>query len=48
MIKKGQIRFKHKIRELKKATKDNFFLDDLKEISESFITVDLEGLDDEG
>jgi len=48
MIKKGQYRFKCKIRELRKAAKDNLFLDDLKGISEDFITVDLEGLDNEG
>lgn len=48
MIKKGQNRFKHKIQKLKNATKDNLFIDDLKEISENFITVDLEGLDNEG
>lgn len=48
MIKKGQNLHKNKIRELKDATKDNLFLNDLKEISESFITVDSEGLDDAG
>lgn len=30
---------------IKNATKDNLFLDDLKEISEGLIVVDLEGLD---
>ncbi len=44
MIKKGQYSFKHKVRELKKAVKDPLFLDDLKEISEDFKMIDLEGL----
>ncbi|MDD5473560.1 MAG: hypothetical protein PHU34_05360 [Candidatus Methanoperedens sp.] len=37
--------FKQKIRELKNATKDKLFLKDMKEISEDFRTVDLEGID---
>lgn len=45
MIKKGQHRFKHKIRVLKNATKDNLFLNDLKGISENFININLKGLD---
>ncbi len=37
--------FKQKIRELKNSTKDKLFLEDMKEISEDFRTVDLEGID---
>ena len=45
MIRKGQHRFQYKIQELKNATNDNLFLDDLKGISENFITINLKGLD---
>ncbi len=40
LITKKQESFKDKIRELKKAAKDNLFLDYLKEISEDFRKVD--------
>ncbi len=40
LITKKQESFKDKIRELKKAAKDNLFLEDLKEISEDFNTVE--------
>ena len=40
MIKKEQYSFKHKIRELKRAIRDSLFLEDMKEISEDFRTVD--------
>jgi len=46
LITKKQESFKDKIRELKKAAKDNLFLEDLKEISEDFRAVDFEGLED--
>lgn len=42
LITKKQESFKDKIRELKKAAKDNLFLEDPKEISEDFKIVDLE------
>ncbi|KCZ73010.1 hypothetical protein ANME2D_00069 [Candidatus Methanoperedens nitroreducens] len=45
IIKKRQDDFKEKIRELKKAAKDDLFLKDLKELSEDFRSVDLEGLE---
>ncbi len=35
--------FKQKIQELKKAVKDNLFMEDLNEVSEDFRTVDFEG-----
>ncbi|VVB87382.1 Uncharacterised protein [uncultured archaeon] len=47
IIKKRQDSFKEKIRELKKAAKDELFLEDLKEISEDFRSVDLEGLEED-
>ncbi len=40
MVKKMQENFKRKIKELKSATKDCPFLDDLREISEDFGTID--------
>ena len=43
IIKKSQDTFKQKISELKEAMKDDRFLDDLREISEDFKAVDLEG-----
>jgi len=43
IIKKRRDNFKQKIRELKKAVKDDLFLDDLKETSEDFRIIDLEG-----
>ncbi len=45
IYKKKQDTFKQKIQELKKAAKDTLFLADMKEISEDFRTVDLEGID---
>ncbi|VVB92891.1 Uncharacterised protein [uncultured archaeon] len=47
MIEKMQENFKQKIQDLKNATKDNLFFDDLKETSEDFRTVDLEGWEEE-
>ncbi len=44
IYKKKQDTFKQKIQELKKAAKDTLFLADMKEISEDFRAVDLEGL----
>lgn len=38
---------KQKIQELKTAVKDNRFMNDLKEVSEDFKIVDLEGWPDE-
>ena len=43
LIKNGQSSFKKKISELSKAMKDNLFLDDLRDISENFKAIDLEG-----
>ena len=43
IIKKSQDSFKQKINELKEAMKDDRFLDDLREVSEDFEAVDLEG-----
>lgn len=43
IIKKRPDNFKKKIEELKEAVRDNLFLDDLRDISENFRTVDLEG-----
>ena len=40
-MKNRQDSFKQKIGELKEADKDKLFLEDLKEISEYFRTVDL-------
>ncbi len=45
LITKKQENFKDKIRELKKAAKDNLFLEDLKEISEDFKIADSDGLE---
>lgn len=39
--------FKQKIQELKEPIKDNRFMNDLKEVSEDFNTVDSEGWPDE-
>ncbi len=47
IIKKRPDSFKEKIQELKKAAKDELFLEDLKEISEDFKSVDLEGLEED-
>ena len=44
IMKNRQDGFKQKIRELKNATKDKLFLEDMKEISDDFGSVDLEGL----
>jgi len=44
IMKNRQDSFKQKIRELKNATKDRLFLEDMKEISDDFSSVDLEGL----
>ncbi len=43
IIKKSPNSFKQKINELKEAMKDDLFLDDLREVSEDFKAVDLEG-----
>ncbi|HIE23480.1 MAG TPA: hypothetical protein EYP68_04545 [Candidatus Korarchaeota archaeon] len=43
IITKRPDRFDQKIRELKKAMKDELFLNDLRDISEDFEAVDLEG-----
>lgn len=43
IIKKSPDGFKQKIDELKEAMKDDLFLDDLREVSEDFKAVDLEG-----
>ena len=43
IIKKMPRNFKQKIKELKEASKDESFLNDLKDISEDFKAVDLEG-----
>ncbi|RZN14991.1 MAG: hypothetical protein EF812_04045 [Methanosarcinales archaeon] len=43
IIKKRPDGFKQKIEELKEAVKDNLFLDDLRNVSENFRTVDSEG-----
>ena len=46
IMKNKQDSFKQKIGELKDAAKDKLFLEDMKEISEDFRIVDLEGLDE--
>ena len=43
IIKKRPDGFKQKIEELKEAVKDDLFLDDLRNVSEDFRTVDSEG-----
>ena len=43
IIKKRPDGFKQKIDELKEAVKDDLFLDDLRDVSEDFRTVDSEG-----
>ncbi|CAD6491689.1 MAG: hypothetical protein LAKADJCE_00153 [Candidatus Argoarchaeum ethanivorans] len=43
IIKKRPDSFKQKIEELKEAVKDDLFLDDLRDVSEDFRTVDSEG-----
>ena len=43
IIKKIPDSFKQKVEELKKAVRDDLFLDDLIDVSEDFITVDSEG-----
>jgi len=43
IIKGSPDSFKQKINELKEAMKDDRFLDDLREVSEDFKAVDLEG-----
>lgn len=43
IIKKRQENFNQKIQELRKAVKDNRFMNDLRETSEDFSTVDSEG-----
>ena len=48
IINKRQESFKQKIQELKEAVKDNRFMNDLKDVSEDFNTVDSEGWPDEG
>ena len=44
IMKNRQDHFKQKIGELKNAAKDKLFLEDMKEITEDYRTVDLEGL----
>ncbi|MBI4777438.1 hypothetical protein HY792_00720 [Candidatus Desantisbacteria bacterium] len=41
-VKKKPDSFNQKIRELKEATKDKLFLDDLRDISDDFKSVDLD------
>ena len=43
IIRKKPTTFKQKVSELKEAIRDNLFLNDLRDISENFKTVDLEG-----
>ncbi|TRZ90906.1 MAG: hypothetical protein D4R88_02800 [Methanosarcinales archaeon] len=43
IIKERQKNFKQRIKELKCASKDNIFLEDLQEISRDFEPVDSEG-----
>lgn len=43
IIKKTPDSFNRKIKQLKEAVKDKLFLSDLKEITEDFKTVDLQG-----
>ena len=47
IMKNRQDNFKQKIQELKKAVKDNRFMNDLRDVSEDFNTVDSEGWPDE-
>ncbi len=44
IIKERQKNFKQRINELKYASKDNKFLDDMQEISRDFESVDSEGM----
>ena len=48
IIRKKPDSFNQKIRELKESVKDDIFLNDLRDISEDFRTVDLEGWGREG
>lgn len=43
----GVYKIKQKIQDLKIAVKDNRFMNDLREVSEDFTTVDSEGWPDE-
>lgn len=43
ILKKSPESLKRKINELKEAMKDDLFLNDLREVSETFKAVDLEG-----
>ena len=43
IIKERQKKFKQRIKELKYASKDNIFLEDMQEISRDFEPVDSEG-----
>lgn len=45
IIKKGKDDFKKKINQLKEAMKDDLFLNDLRDISDSFKSLDLEEWD---
>lgn len=47
IMNKRQDSFKQKIQELKEAVKDNRFMNDLREVSDDFNTVDSEGWPDE-
>ena len=48
LIKKNPDSFNQKISELKEAMEDDLFLDDLREVSEDFKAVDLEGWENFG
>ncbi|MDO8728096.1 MAG: hypothetical protein Q7J35_18745 [Candidatus Methanoperedens sp.] len=43
IIENRQEKFRHKINEMKKAVKDERFMDDLKNVSKDFEAVDSEG-----
>jgi len=47
IMKNRQDNFKQKIKELKKAVKDNRFMNDLRVVSDDFNTVDTESWPDE-
>ena len=43
IVKKKPAAFKQKVEELKEAVRDKVFLDDLRDVSEDFKALDLEG-----
>jgi len=43
IVGKRTTAFKQKVKELKEAIKDNVFLDDIRDVTEDFKTIDLEG-----